>query len=263
VAADRSKKSNPFDPQALLEAQRRNFAAFTNAGQIVADGMRTYAERQIGMVQEAMSNLWSELQSSAQKPQAPSTPVDQLDRMRAAFERVMAQVQELGNLLLKVQSDAMAVLNECAAKNLEAIGASAPELADLQRRAQEAFEAATRQTTSVIEEMRRRMASLEEETRKATVASPAAASAATAPTVAAAAASRPAPAPPPTAERRAPEPPPAPAPVAEAKPSEPKPKPAEPKAAEAKPAAEKPARKPPAAKAAPARGRRAGAKKED
>ncbi|MEK0085970.1 phasin family protein [Benzoatithermus flavus] len=190
MAADRSKKSNPFDPQALLEAQRRNFAAFTNAGQIVADGMRTYAERQIGMVQEAMRNLWSELQSSTQKPQAATAPAEQLDRMRAAFERVMAQVQELGNLLLKVQSEAMAVLNECAAKNLEAIGASAPELAELQRRAQEAFEAAARQTTAVIEEMRRRMASLEQETRKAAAEQPPAATptttaAATAPTAAA------------------------------------------------------------------------------
>jgi hypothetical protein len=195
VAADRPKKSNPFDPQALLEAQRRNFDAFANAGQIVADGMRTYAERQIAMVQEAMSNLWSEMQSSAQKPQAAVAPAEQLDRMRGAFEKVMAQVQELGNLLLKVQSEAMAVLNECAAKNLEAIGASAPELAELQRRAKEAFDAATRQTTAVIEEMKRRMASLEEETRKAAAggpaqATPAATAAATAPTAAVAAASK-------------------------------------------------------------------------
>lgn len=252
MAADRSKKPNPFDPQALLEAQRRNFAAFTNAGQIVADGMRTYAERQIGMVQEAMSNLWSELQSSAQKPQAPAAPVEQLDRMRAAFERVMAQVQELGNLLLKVQSEAMAVLNECAAKNLEAIGASAPELADLQRRAKEAFEAATRQTAAVIEEMRRRMASLEEETRKAAsqpaMATPTAASAATAPSAAAAAAAKPEAAPPAKPVERKAE---APKPTEKAE----APKPAEPKPA---------AKKAPAAKAdTPARGRRSAAAKKE
>jgi hypothetical protein len=166
MAADNSKKSNPFDPQALLDAQRRNFDAFTNAGQIVADGMRTYAERQIAMVQEAMTNLWSEMQASAQKPQAAAAPTEQFERMRSAFEKVMTQVQELGNLLLKVQSEAMGVLNDCAAKNMEAMGAASPELAELQKRAKEAFDAATKQTTAVIDEMRKRMASLEEETKK-------------------------------------------------------------------------------------------------
>jgi hypothetical protein len=167
MAAEKSTKSSPFNPEALLEAQRRNFAAFTNAGQIVADGMRTYAERQVSMVQEAMSNLWSEMQATASKPAAPTAPAEQLERMRGAFEKVLSQVQELSNLLLKVQSEAMAVLNDCAAKNMEAVGASAPEFAELQRKAREAFEAATRQTTAVVDEMKRRMSSLERETQAA------------------------------------------------------------------------------------------------
>ena len=167
MAADKPTKSSPFNPEALLEAQRRNFAAFTNAGQIVADGMRTYAERQVSMVQEAMSNLWSEMQATASKPAAPTAPAEQLERMRGAFEKVLSQVQELSNLLLKVQSEAMGVLNECASKNMEAVGASAPEFAELQRKAREAFESATKQTTAVVDEMKRRMSSLERETQAA------------------------------------------------------------------------------------------------
>ena len=65
MAADKSSKHSMFNPEALLEAQRRNFAAFTNAGNIVADGMRSYAERQVAMMQESMSHLWSVVQSSA------------------------------------------------------------------------------------------------------------------------------------------------------------------------------------------------------
>lgn len=171
MAAEKSTKTNPFDPQALLEAQRRNFDAFTNASQIVADGMRTYAERHVSMVQEAMSGLWNELQASTRKPAAATAPTEQLDRMRAAFERVMAQVQELSNLLLKVQSEAIGVLNECAAKNFQTLGGAAPEFAELQNRAKQAFEAATQQTMAVIDEMKKRMASLEAETRSAAQAS--------------------------------------------------------------------------------------------
>lgn len=166
MATEKPKTPNPFDPEALLEAQRRSIAAFTDAGQIVADGMRTYAERQVAMVQEAMSNLWSELERSAQKPQSMTAPTEHFERMRGAFEKVLSQVQELGNLLLKVQSEAMSVLNDCAAKNLESLGAASPDLVALQKKAAGAFEAAMRQTGSVVDEMKRRMASLEEETKR-------------------------------------------------------------------------------------------------
>jgi hypothetical protein len=189
VAADRPRKPSLFDPEALIEAQRRNLDAFTNAGQILADGMRTYAERQVTMVQEAMGHLWGELQATSRKPsQAAAAPAEQMERMRAAFAKVVGQVQELGNLLLKVQSEAVAVLNECAAKNFEALGGKAPELAALQQKAKDAFETASRQTSAAIDEMKKRMASLEEETRKAAPSRPTARAAeATAPSPAAAA----------------------------------------------------------------------------
>ena len=122
MATKKPKKSTLFDPEALLDAQRRSITALTDAGNIVAEGMRSYAERHVTIVQELMSHLWSELQSVGKR--APAAPTDQLERMRAAFEKVVAQVQELGNHMLEVQRQAVAVLNECASKNLEALGAS-------------------------------------------------------------------------------------------------------------------------------------------
>jgi hypothetical protein len=192
MAADKPRKPSLFDPEALIEAQRRNLDALTNAGQILADGMRTYAERQVTMVQEAIGHLWGELRANTSKPSraAATTPTEQMERMRSAFAKVVAQVQELGNLLLKVQGEAVAVLNECAAKNVEALGGRAPELAALQQKAKDAFETASRQTSAAIDEMKRRMATLEEETRKATPATRAAE--ATAPSPAAAAGQPPA-----------------------------------------------------------------------
>ena len=162
MAAEKSKKPSLFDPEALMEAQRRNFQALANAGNIVADGMRSYAERQVAMVRESMGHLWSELQTVGKK--TPAAPTDQLERMRGAFEKVVAQVQELGQHMLEVQSQAMAVLNECATKNLEVLGTAAPELAALQQKAKSAFEHASQQTSAVIDEMKKRMATLEHET---------------------------------------------------------------------------------------------------
>src|SRR3954453_16368323 len=87
-----SKTPNPFDPEALLAAQRRNVEALTSAGQIVAEGMRAYTERQVSLLQDGMRHLWGEIQNRGSATPATSSS-DQPARMRAAFERVLAQVQ--------------------------------------------------------------------------------------------------------------------------------------------------------------------------
>ena len=73
MAAGKSKSGSMFDPEALMEAHKRNFQALADAGNIVAEGMRSYAERQVSMARESMSQLWNELQSVGKRaPVAPS-----------------------------------------------------------------------------------------------------------------------------------------------------------------------------------------------
>jgi hypothetical protein len=170
MAAESTPKTpgpGAFDPEALLAVQRRNVEAFTEAGKIVADGMRGYAEGQVGLMQQAMRDLWGAVQPGGSTPATTADPSDQLARMRAAFERVLAQVQELTRLLLKAQGDALAVLNEAAAANAQALGGAAPQLAEMQKAVLEAMQGASRQVTAAVEEMRQRMGGLQEETRRA------------------------------------------------------------------------------------------------
>src|SRR5512132_1482391 len=88
MAEGTSKTPGMLDPQALLAVHQRNVEAFTSAGNIVAEGMRAYAERQVGMVQEAMRNLWGELQTGG-RAAAAAEPSEQLARMRAAFDQAL------------------------------------------------------------------------------------------------------------------------------------------------------------------------------
>jgi methyl-accepting chemotaxis protein len=170
MAAESTPKTpgpGAFDPEALLAVQRRSVEAFTEAGKIVAEGMRRYAEGQAGLMQEAMRDLWGAVQAGGNTSAATADPSDQLARMRAAFERVLAQVQELARLLLKAQGDALAVLNEAAAANAQALGGAAPQLAEMQKTVLAAMQGASRQVTAAVEEMRQRMGDLQEETRRA------------------------------------------------------------------------------------------------
>jgi gas vesicle protein len=167
MAESTSKTPSPFDPKALLAAQQRNVEAFTSAGKIVAEGMRTYAERQVSLVQDAMRDLWGAVQTGARAPATAADPSGQLARMRAAFDRVLAQIQEVSQLLLKVQGEALAVLNDAAAANAQAMGGVAPNFAEMQKTVTEAMQNASRQVTAAIDEMRKRMTDLQEETRQA------------------------------------------------------------------------------------------------
>jgi chromosome segregation ATPase len=167
MATTGPKPPAALDPSIWVEAQRRNFEAFTSAGQIVADSMRVVAERQAAMMQDAMRGLWGEMQQLGSQGPKAAEPTDQLDRLRAAYERVTSQVQEISGVLLKAQSEAMEVLNRCAAANMEQLSHMAPDLAAMQKAATDAMQAATVQVSGAIEEMRRRMTSLEDESRKA------------------------------------------------------------------------------------------------
>jgi hypothetical protein len=171
LAERKSKPSSPFDPELLLAVQRRNVDALSSASKIVAEGMRTYAERQVSLVQDAMRDLWGTIQTRGSAT-AAANPADQLARMRAAFDRVLAQVQELSQVLLKAQSDTLAVLNDAAVANAQALGGVAPNFAEMQKTLTEAMQNASRQVTTAVDEMRERMTDLQEETRQAVGAAP-------------------------------------------------------------------------------------------
>jgi hypothetical protein len=128
--------------------------------------MRTYAESQVGMMQGVMRDLWGEIQTKGSVTAAAS-PSDQLARMRTAFDRVLAQVQEVSQRLLKVQGDALAVLNDAAVANAQTLGGVAPSFAEMQKTVIEAMQNASRQVTGAIEEMRQRISDLQAETQQA------------------------------------------------------------------------------------------------
>jgi hypothetical protein len=169
VAADNPKTPMPFDPTALIEAQRRNFEAFTNAG---PDRRRQHADRRRAPGRDGAggdAGPLGEMRSPAGRRcrGRAAQPADQAERMRAAFEKVMTQVQEMSGVLMQAQAEAMTVLNGCAAANMEQLGKMAPDLAALQRAATDAVQAATAQVSAAVEEMRKRMGELEGQTRQA------------------------------------------------------------------------------------------------
>ena len=110
----------PVDTEAVMAAHRRNVEAMTNAGQILADGARSFTQRQSEIMQARMS----EFSSKAETYMKPNKPGEmnvqaQVEDAKSAYEQAVTDARELMEIVTKAQADALHVVNQCVLTNLE------------------------------------------------------------------------------------------------------------------------------------------------
>jgi phasin family protein len=95
-----------FDVQAIVEAQRKNFEALTQANQLAAEGLQAVAQRQVDIVQHAVKDA-SELIRDWAQPGAPEEVIAKnAEIAKQAFEKGVANARELNELVTKAGTDA-------------------------------------------------------------------------------------------------------------------------------------------------------------
>jgi len=109
-----------FNPEAVMSAQRRNVEAMTNAGQILADGARSFTQRQ----SEIMQKRFGEYSAKAETYMKPEKAADadlkgRVEDAKSVYEQAVADARELMEIVTKAQSDALHVMNQCMLANLE------------------------------------------------------------------------------------------------------------------------------------------------
>ncbi len=110
----------PADAEAMMAAQRRNVEAMTNAGQILADGARSFAQRQSEIVQARMSEFNAKAERFMKPQQGGADEMrGRLDDAKSIYEQAVNDTRELMDIVFKAQSDAMRVMNQCMVNNLE------------------------------------------------------------------------------------------------------------------------------------------------
>jgi phasin family protein len=99
-----------IDAGSIVEAQRKNMEAVTQAQQLAVEGMRALTQRQAEMVQQAFgdaSALWRDLLQ-------PATPEERVaksaDAAKQAFEKSVATLRELNELGAKAGVDVFSVI---------------------------------------------------------------------------------------------------------------------------------------------------------
>ena len=107
-----------IDTNAVLEAQRKNVEALTNANRLAFEGAKAVTERQAEILRQAMAESTAAVQNlTAGKPE--DAFANQAELLKQGFERSVANFQELAEMGAKSQTEAAAVINKRFSEGLD------------------------------------------------------------------------------------------------------------------------------------------------
>jgi phasin family protein len=110
------------DFQALADSQKRNLDALTAANRLAMEGAQAVARRNMEIMQQAVGEMNQAVQSLATKEGSPQEKATrQAEIMKTAYERAVANIQEVAELIQKSNGEAVDVLNRRFSEALEEV----------------------------------------------------------------------------------------------------------------------------------------------
>jgi phasin family protein len=109
------------DMEALAAAQRRNIEALSTANRVALEGAQAVARRHMEIMQSSVAEMTEALKAfaSAEAPQDKATK--QAELAKATYEKAVANLQEIADLIQKSNSEAIAVLNKRFAEAMDEV----------------------------------------------------------------------------------------------------------------------------------------------
>ncbi len=105
-------QETPFDMKTIMEAQRKNVQAMTEAQQLAMEGMQAIAQRQ----SEIISQMVEDQSKMAQEMMGEGTPEEKISRnadlFKKTYERTIGNVRELADMLSKSNTQATDIINK-------------------------------------------------------------------------------------------------------------------------------------------------------
>ncbi len=118
-----------IDYESLMASQRRNIEALTHANQLAVEGMQAVAKRQAEILRQTMEETTRAMQSLLGTASPEERMSKQTDIIKTAFERAIANMRELAELVTKSNAEAFQIVNRRVTDSLDelkqAIGKSA------------------------------------------------------------------------------------------------------------------------------------------
>jgi phasin family protein len=100
------------DVQTLMDNQRKNIEAVVEANKLAVESMKAIAKRQVEMLTESMNTVANASQQMAAKASNPQEMTSkQAELATEAFEKVLANMRELAEMVGKSNSEAFELMN--------------------------------------------------------------------------------------------------------------------------------------------------------
>ena len=105
----------------VLAQHQKNVGALLRAQAAMVDGAQTVFQRQLALFQQTITEATSLLQNLLAEKDSRAGIEKRVDASKQAFEKIIAEAQDLGNVVTKSQTEAFQLLNERALEQIEEI----------------------------------------------------------------------------------------------------------------------------------------------
>ena len=111
------------DMDTLMSAHRRNLETLSAANRVALEGAQAIARRNMEIMQQTMAELTDGMRhfAAAEPPQARAAR--QADMLKSAYERAVANMQEISGLIQKSNGEALGLLNQRFTEAIEEVKA--------------------------------------------------------------------------------------------------------------------------------------------
>lgn len=105
----------------LAQSQRRNLEALSAANRIALEGAQAVARRHMEIVQAAMGEMTEAMRSLGASTDPQAQAQRQAELLKAGYERAVANMKEVADLIQKSNAEALDLLNRRFAEAMEEV----------------------------------------------------------------------------------------------------------------------------------------------
>ena len=113
------------DMEQFLSAYRRNMEALSQANRVALEGAQSVARRHMEMMQQAMAEMTESMRQLASPESPQARTAKQAEMMKAAYERAVAHMREMADLIQRSNGEAVGLLNRRFTEAMDEVKAMA------------------------------------------------------------------------------------------------------------------------------------------
>ena len=105
----------------FLQAQRRNMEVLTAANRVALEGAQAVARRHMEIMQQTMQEVTETMRDMATADNPQAKAAKQTELLKSAYERAVAHMKELADLIQRSNGEALGMLNQRFAEAMDEV----------------------------------------------------------------------------------------------------------------------------------------------